>query len=104
MSEYFAKWWRACTFHSQYCYILLAKKQVTLVQVDVSRVKGVISKETLFNKRDLLLLFLHRDIPGLACHGIRSRLSKTRLRNSSHRGEFAAGPFSKGEVLPRLNG
>ena len=46
------KWWRACTFHNQYCYILSEKKQATLVQVDVSRVKGVISKETLFNKRD----------------------------------------------------
>ena len=44
------KWWRACTFHSRYCYILSAKKQATLVQVDVSRVKGVISKETLLTK------------------------------------------------------
>ena len=38
--------------HSRYCYILSAKKQATLVQVDVSHVKGVISKETLFNKSD----------------------------------------------------
>ena len=38
------------TFHSRYCYILSAKKQATLVQVDVSRVQGVISKETLLTK------------------------------------------------------
>ena len=38
-------------FHSRYCYILSAKKQVTLsVQVDVSHVKGVISKERLLTK------------------------------------------------------
>ena len=40
-----------CTFHSRHCYILLAKKQATLVvQVDVSHVKGAISKETLSTK------------------------------------------------------
>ena len=43
-------WWRACTFHSQYCYMLSGKKQAMLVQVDVSCVKGVIRKETLLTK------------------------------------------------------
>ena len=42
----------ACIYISQLVllYILSAKKQATLVQVDVSRVKGVISKETLLTK------------------------------------------------------
>ena len=65
------------------------KKQATLVvQVDVSRITGVISKETLFNKRDKLLLFLHHGIPRLACRRIWSHQSRMRLRNSSHHGEF----------------
>ena len=84
----------ACMCISQLvCYILSAKKQQTLVQIDVSCVKGVISKETLFNKTDQLLLFLHHGIPRLPCRGFQSHASRTRLRNSSHHGEIMAVLF-----------
>ena len=74
-----------------------------IAQVDFSHVR-VINKETLFNKRNELLLFLHRSILHLAWHGIQARPSRVRLRNLSHRGEFVAEHFCVEDVLLHLNG
>ena len=63
-----------------------------------------INKETLFNKRHLASIVLPRGIPRLAYRCVRLCPSKTRLRNSSHRGEFAAERFDKDKVLGVLMG